>query len=374
MRSNKLSTGNPGASRWGALGALLLTLLPGAAALGRPAVPGPTNAITWDSTVIRKAQGCGDWAPTEAADGNIYTPYGDCWGVTHTLTPKRSMGLARITGSPATGNLGLADIDTGKAGVPDIDLSGAKGGLDALGDGKNGKKPSGLLYANGTLYAWIRNIKTNGTQSRLRYATSNPLAPRSSWAWASWKLTEFGYPVFVQGTAAYGSGTYAYIVAADTPSAYVPGNRFVLMRVPVAHILDLTLYEFFSGTPAAPAWVSFANRASRTAIFTSNNLCMRTGMSYDAARGRFYWWQQIPFPTVDTRTSGGFGVYSATDPQGPWTTVYYADPWDMGPGEKADFPTAWMGHEGIASPGTLYLLFSGADTLSIRKGTIAAGF
>ena len=136
-------------------------------------------------------------------------------------------------------------------------------------------KPSGLLYANGTLYAWIRNIKTNGTQSRLRYATSNPLAPHSSWAWASWTLTEFGYPVFVQGTAAYGGGTYAYIVAADTPSAYVPGNHFVLMRVPVGHILDLTAYEFFSGTPASPAWVGFAERASRTAIFTSDNLCMR---------------------------------------------------------------------------------------------------
>ena len=38
-------------------------------------------------------------------------------------------------------------------------------------------KPSGLLYANGTLYAGVGNIKTDGTQSRLRYATSNPLAP-----------------------------------------------------------------------------------------------------------------------------------------------------------------------------------------------------
>ena len=99
-------------------------------------------------------------------------------------------------------------------------------------------------------------------------------------------------------------------------------------------------------------------------------------MSYDAARGRFYWWQQIPSPNVDTRTSGGFGVYnSATDPQGPWTTVYYTVNWDIGPGEKADFPTAWMGTRFASDqPGTLYLLFSGADTLSIRKGTIAKEF
>ena len=38
------------------------------------------NEITWGpaSTIIRLAKGCGDWAPTWAADGNIYTPYGDC--------------------------------------------------------------------------------------------------------------------------------------------------------------------------------------------------------------------------------------------------------------------------------------------------------
>jgi hypothetical protein len=33
-----------------------------------------------------------------------------------------------------------------------------------------------------------------------------------------------------------------------------------------------------------------------------------------------------------------------------------------------------MGHESIGSPGTLYLLSSSDDTLSIRKGTIAPGF
>src|SRR3954451_636207 len=55
------------------------------------------NEITWRpaSSIIRLAKGCGDWAPTWAADGNIYTPYGDCNGVTGKLTPKRSMGLAR---------------------------------------------------------------------------------------------------------------------------------------------------------------------------------------------------------------------------------------------------------------------------------------
>ena len=46
------------------------------------------------------------------------------------------------------------------------------------------------------------------------------------------------------------------------PTTPDPDKSVVLMRVLVAHILDLTLYEFFSGTPAAPAWVGFADRAS----------------------------------------------------------------------------------------------------------------
>jgi hypothetical protein len=203
------------------------------------------NEITWApaSSIIRLAKGCGDWAPTWAADWNIYTPYGDCDGVTGKLTPKRSMGLGRVAGSPATNNVTVVDIDidTGAPGAPDIDRIDAGGGLDALGDNKSGKKPSGLLSANGKLYAWVRNIKTDGTQSRLRYSLSDGTKPGSTWAWASWTLTQFGYPVFVQAGEAYaGGGPYVYVVAADGPSAYVPADRFILMRVPVGSITSHT--------------------------------------------------------------------------------------------------------------------------------------
>ena len=193
--TDTIHTRGPG---WAALAAAGLLAIVSAAAPAWAA-----NEITWApaSSIIRLAKGCGDWAPTWAADGNIYTPYGDCNGVSGTLSPKRSMGLARATGSPATGDLALADIDTGPTGAPDIDAD--PGGLDALGDGKNGKKPSGLLAANGKLYAWVRNIKTDGTQSRLRYSLADGTKPGSTWAWASWTLTQFGYPVFVQAGKAY---------------------------------------------------------------------------------------------------------------------------------------------------------------------------
>jgi hypothetical protein len=340
-----------------------------------PVGGGSARAITWSSTITRLASGCDAWTPTRAPDGSFYTAYGDCNGASGALSPKRSMGLARITGSPAAGDVAAADIDTGPPGAPDIDAD--PGGLDALGAGSSGKKPSGMLFANGTLYAWVRNVQPDGTRSRLRYA-ANYGQPGSAWGWAPWTLEEFGYPVFVQaGQADAGGGAYAYVVAHDGPSAYKPADRFVLMRVPVDRILEQEAYEFFAGTAGAPpAWVGHAERARRTAIFESKGRCFRSGMSYNAARGRYYWWQarQPSLDGGDERFFGGFGVYSAPEPWGPWTPVYYTEKWDVGPGERGEFPPAWMGPAGLGAGGEMYLLFSGGDALSIRRGTIAAGF
>src|SRR3954447_7103781 len=231
MMTDTIHTQGPGRAALAAAGLLVI--------VSAAAPAWAANEITWSpaSSIIRLAKGCGDWAPTWAADGNIYTPYGDCWGVTGKLTPKRSMGLGRIAGSPAANNVMVADIDTGAPGAPDIDRTDAGGGLDALGERNKGKKPSGLLAANGRLYAWVRNMETDGTQARLRYSLADGTKLGSTWAWASWTLTQFGYPVFVQaGEAHTGGGRYVYVVAADAPSAYVPANRFVLMRVPAGSI------------------------------------------------------------------------------------------------------------------------------------------
>jgi hypothetical protein len=47
-----------------------------------------------------------------------------------------------------------------------IDKTDSGSGLDATGAGAAGKKPSGMLFVNGTMYVWIRNITTSGTQSK----------------------------------------------------------------------------------------------------------------------------------------------------------------------------------------------------------------
>jgi hypothetical protein len=60
------------------------------------------------------------------------------------------------------------------------------------------------------------------------------------------------------------------------------------------------------------------------------------------------------------------GVYDAPEPWGPWTTVDFAQQWDVGPGESGCFPTKWMSHDGR----TLFLVFSGDDCFSVRRAQL----
>ena len=93
-------------------------------------------------------------------------------------------------------------------------------------------------------------------------------------------------------------------------------------------------------------------------------------MLYSSALGRYLYWQQLPNARIadhgDTRFEGGFGLYDAPEPWGPWTTAYYTERWDVGPGERAEFPTKWISRDGT----TCWLVFSGDDCFSVRRATL----
>ena len=91
---------------------------------------------------------------------------------------------------------------------------------------------------------------------------------------------------------------------------------------------------------------------------------VRGGVTYCAPLGRYLWVQILP--GGDTRFAGGFGVYDAPEPWGPWTTAFFTEAWDVGPGETASFPVKWMSADGR----TLYLVFSGEDAFSVRRATL----
>jgi hypothetical protein len=310
------------------------------------------DPLTWGRVLTRTANGCDAFTPVRAADGHHYTSFGDCGGLTGKFA-KLSMGFGRILGGPAGAR--VEDLRTSR-----IDGSG----LVDYGDRDAGRKPSSAIIIGGRMFVWVRNYGPRGTQARLKFSDNFANSSNSIWIWAPVILTNFGYPVFVQGAP----GDYVYIVAHDNNSAYRPANRFVLLRVPRTRLTDRSAYQFFNGTPSNPSWGQ--SYSGRKPIFTAPGKCYRSGMSYSRARGRYYWWQNNGAST----TTNSFEVWSSSKPWGPWKRIFHTAEWDINPGERGEFPVAWMGSEPISRQGKLHLLFSGGDRLTIREATIAAGY
>jgi CubicO group peptidase (beta-lactamase class C family) len=300
-------------------------------------------------TILRKAQGNTDWPTTWADDDSLYTVYGDGWGFEPYIPEKLSIGFANVSGS--------ATDFTG------INIRSPSG--EFYGDGSQGKKGSGVLMVDGIVYMWVRNANENGETCQLAWSADHA----ETWTWSDWTFSEFGYCTFINFGANYEGArdNYVYMVSHDNPSAYEASDHMILARVSKNVVTDRAAYEFFESTDLAgnPVWTSDINE--RGAVFTHVGHSLRSGISYNQGIGRYLWWQQFYEGSADTRFAGGFGIYDAPEPWGPWTTVYFTEYWDVGPGETAHFPTKWMSSDG----NIVYLIFSGNDSFSVRQATLA---
>ncbi|MFO7901220.1 MAG: hypothetical protein ACQESR_23875 [Planctomycetota bacterium] len=102
----------------------------------------------------------------------------------------------------------------------------------------------------------------------------------------------------------------------------------------------------------------------RGAVFANAGKCYRSSVSYQPGLKRCFWCQTGE--GEDTRFAGGLAIYDAPEPWGPWTTAYQTDRWDIGPGETSCLPVKWMRPDNR----TVYLVFSGNDHFSVRKGVL----
>jgi CubicO group peptidase (beta-lactamase class C family) len=311
-----------------------------------PYPPSPVIAgIDWApaTSIVRKARGSDNWPVTWADDDNLYTAYGDGRGFEPFTDRKLSMGLSRVEGTP--------DDFTG------FNLRSPS--LETVGDGSKGKKASGMLMVDGTLYLWARNAGN----SQLAWSRDHG----ASWTWSDWKFQKsFGAPTFLNFGRNYAGArdTFVYVYSHDHDSAYQASDRMVLARVPAGRVGERAAYEFFAGRDdnLYPMWTP--DRSSRVAVFTHNDRCYRSGISYNRPLNRYLWCQTLPGP--DTRFEGGFAIYDAPEPWGPWTTAYFTERWDVGPGETSSIPTKWISDDGR----TMHLVFSGNDCFSVRRGVV----
>ena len=312
-----------------------------------PYPPGEVvRGITWapKEEIVRLAKGSDNW-PATWGDGGLFTAYGDGRGFEPFVPEKLSLGFARVTGTP-----------------PQVKGVNARSeSVEKKGDGAKGLKASGLLMVDDVLYLAARNAGN----ARLAWSGDGG----ATWQWAPWKFTtSFGCPTFLNFGKDYTGArdNFVYIYSHDSDSAYTPADRMVLARVPKDKLREQDAYDYFVGLDGEkqPNWSK--DVAKRAAVFEHRGKCYRSGITFHPATRQYLWCQTLPGPEPGPRFKGGFGIYSAPEPWGPWRTVYYTEEWDVGPGETSHFPTMWMSADGR----TLWLLFSGDDCFSLRKATL----
>jgi len=324
---------------------------------GAPYPPSPViTSLTWEpaKTIIRKAEGSDNWPITWADDGNLYTAYGDGWGFnsSHNREKKLSLGISKIAGVPPQ-----------FSGVNILAPS-----VESKGDGRSGRKASGILMVDGVLYLWARNANLRGEQSQLAWSEDHG----RTWVWSDWKFEELGYPCFLNFEKNYANARdeYVYVYSPNTPDAYEETDEIILARVHKNKLTNRKAYQFFERLEqSGPVWTKEISQ--RGAVFSFPRSCNRIDATYNAPLGRY-------LMTVRSRAQNGgrnqFSIYDAPEPWGPWTTVYYTEQWKGEPlsasnggwGESLHIPSKWISADGK----TFYLVFSGDDAFAVRKATL----
>jgi hypothetical protein len=302
-------------------------------------------------SIVRAAPDGDNWPLTWADDDALYTTFGDGTGFPPKVDRKLSCGFSRIEGNP-----------------DDFVGTNIRSSGEQLGSGRQGRKGWGLLCVNGVLYLWLGHADRQGAGAQLAWSSDHA----QTWTFAEWQFTEFGLPGFINFGRDYAGARdeFVYSYSHDGARADTPADSFVLLRVPRDRIGDRTAWEFLERIEGGkPVWT--ADIEQRGAVFTNRESCLRSGMTYNSGVQRYLWWQQIPQPAGhpdrgDTRFKGGFAIYDAPEPWGPWTTAFFTTDWDVGPGEHGEFPTRWMSEDGR----TIHLVFSGEDSFSVRQATL----
>ena len=315
-----------------------------------PYPPSPViEGIEWApvDTIVRKASGSDNWPITWADDGNQYSAYGDGWGFKPKTKKKLSLGIVKISGPPTDFQGVNVRTETG----------------ERFGQGANGAKASGMLMVDGILYMMVRNTDN----SQVAWSADHG----KTWKWCDWKFTtSFGAPSFLNFGKNYAGARddFVYVYSQDAETAYDAADAMVMARVPKDKIRNRTACEFFKGLDnfSRPTWTKDVQK--REPVFVNPGNCYRQQVSYNAGLKRYLWCQVLP-KSKDSRGprfQGGFGIYDAAEPWGPWTTVFHTQKWGVGPGETNSFPTGWMSDDGR----TCHLVFSGDDHFSVRKATL----
>jgi hypothetical protein len=323
-------------------------MLPGllAAALAAAADPAPPyppsrviTGLTFDHRTLRTdAPGSDLWPVTWAADGTLYTAWGDGGGFGGTNSAGRvSFGFGRVDGGPR--DYRGTNLAGGKGAPHPAPFRGKSLGLLALGD---------------RVYVWRSG---DGTGEKMFGLNELWRVESGGARWANTGVVfrpTAGDPGFYSvAVCQFGPGyagardEYVYLYA---PEVIDPGHwdiqrpgRVALFRVPAGRVEDRSAYEFFAGAGAdgRPTWTRDA--AGRKPVWEdARNGGHRIAVGYNPGLKRFL------LSTMTVGRDGWQAVYDAPEPWGPWTTAYFARDPDLW-GAKVIVPTfvnKWLSPDG----------------------------
>ena len=296
-----------------------------------PAAPYPPSAridgVEWApvSEIRIDARDSDNWPVTWMADGDQFTSYGDGKGFAPFVEKKLSMGWARIKGGPRDFKGVNVRSETG----------------ERPGDGARGPKVSGLLMVGRVLYAFARNTGN----SQLMWSEDEG----KTWTWG-WKWERgFASPSFLQYGPNYAGAKdeFVYVYSQDGDSAYQSDDGVALARVHKDRIRVRGAWEYFVETKGGSA-VWSKEIAERGLVWKFPAHAQRVDAVYSPAMGRV-------LLLVGYDHSGGWGIYDAEQPWGPWSTAFHTNDWGLGDTHGYRLPPKWMEGE------TMYLIYSGSN-------------
>jgi hypothetical protein len=309
---------------------------------GTPPYP-PSTYITglnldW-SSYRRDAIGGDNWPTTWAADGNVYTTWGDGGGFGPDATNRAyvAIGIARLTGTtPAT--------VTGRNLIGGLapSIAACIPPMGDLVEGARGRPCSkkGVRAKAFTMLALGDQVFTFFTpgSSALNYVEARLRAWRigsNDWRRAGWAFTRRDpypllAPAFLQAGRNYADiGDYVYAYA----PRYAPvapsklsiqkgpgGGQIALLRVPKsADLLDRSRWQLYAGQDGAgrPRWTG-SEGAAEPAFVDAAGVGWAVSATYVKALGRY-----LLLSEHKESFAGYLGLFEAPGPAGPWRTVAY---------------------------------------------------
>lgn len=300
-----------------------------------PASPIITE-ITWDYDSLKRSARESDLFPmTWADDDNLYTAWGDGWGFSESGR-KCYLGVSRVSGFPPN--------HTG------VDLWSTRG-----------KCNGGIISIDGSIYIFVQE---QGKWERCKLWKSTDHG--RNWADLGWifeeQNAEFASPGLIQFSSDYSDSRDNYVYGYGRQGG--TGKELFLFRVPKDRLGSRNSYEFFTGVDGKgnPTWS--LNIVGKEPVFIDpNGVLWGVNACFHPVSKRY-------LLTVRHDESGGWGIFDAPEPWGPWTTVAYYNNWvDTKRKITFVFNQKWMSSDGKA----VWMVFTGPgenDAFNVIRGTI----